>query len=109
MIPEETFPMASAAEMRAKVPAEKACGLAIRGYIDLLTEQDVTFKAIGAGGCQLWLHEAHIFEYEAGDCVKGRQTTYKLAAGRHPFKLYLTTRTGEQGLCTVTAGSQRLI
>ena len=109
MIPETTFLMAPAAEIRAKVPADKACGLAMRGYIILPTEQEITFRAIGAGGCQFWLHEAHLFEYEAGDCEKGRQTTYKLAAGRHPFKLYLTTRTGEQGLCTVTAGAQTLI
>jgi hypothetical protein len=109
MIPEVVFPMEPAEKIRAQVPENRACGLAMRGYIDLPTEQEVTFKAMGAGGCQLWLHEAHIFEYEAGDCAQGRATTYKLAAGRHPFRLYLTTKDGVNGLCTVSAGAQVLV
>ena len=109
MIPEVVFPMEPAEKIRAQVPENRACGLAMRGYIDLPVAQAVTFKAVGAGGCQLWLHEAHIFEYEAGDCVQGRATTYKLAAGRHPFRLYLTTKNGTAGLCAVSAGESVLV
>jgi hypothetical protein len=109
MVPEATYHAASAAEVREKLPLTKPFGVAIRGWIEVPAEQNVTFATTGAGGCQLWLHEAHIFEYETGDCVHGKQTTYKLAAGRHPFRLYLTTPNGKPGLCTVTAGPQSLI
>lgn len=109
MIPEKAWAARDAAAVKAQVPEAEACGLSVRGWLDVPTTCDVTFTATGEGGCQLWIHEAHILEYEAGDCAKGRATTYKLAAGRHPFKLYLTSKAGLGGLCAVTAGEVRLV
>ncbi len=88
-------------QLHAKLPKTGAYGVAIRGWFDVKQEGPVTFKALGAGGCQLWIHEAHALEWEAGDCTDGKQVTLPMAQGRHPFRLYLTTRTGRDGLCTV--------
>lgn len=109
MLPEARYQAMDADDVRSKLPVFRPFGIAIRGWLDLPVEQEVTFTATGLGGCQLWLHEAHILEYEAGDCKNGKQTSYKLAAGRHPFRLYLTTSNGKPGLCEVTAGSVRII
>jgi hypothetical protein len=108
LIPEAGYLADDAAAIRAKLPTDKPFGLSVRGWIEVPAEQEVTFTAQGAGGCQLWLHEAHILEYELGDCVQGRSTTYKLAAGRHPYKLYLTAKTLAE-LCTVKAGDVVLV
>ncbi len=108
LIPETGYLADDAAAIRAKLPTDKPFGLSVRGWIEVPAEQEVTFTAQGAGGCQLWLHEAHILEYELGDCAQGRSTTYKLAAGRHPYKLYLTARTLAE-LCTVKAGDVVLV
>ena len=79
-------------------------GVAIEGWIEADAEREVTFSATGAGGCQLWLHESHILEYEAGDCATGRSITMKLAKGRHPYRLYLTAPKDFGDLCAVKAG-----
>ncbi|MBR4317805.1 MAG: sulfatase-like hydrolase/transferase [Kiritimatiellae bacterium] len=109
LLPEASYLAADVDEVRAVLPFNQPFGIAIRGWLEVPTEQTLTFTAKGAGGCQLWLHEAHILEYEMGDCTDGKQTTYKLAAGRHPFRLYLTSKKGKQGLCSVTAGTQHLV
>lgn len=109
LIPEAGWLATDAAAVTQKAPKQGAFGLSVRGWIDVPAEQDVTLSAVGAGGCQLWLHEAHVLEYEAGDCVNARATTYKLAAGRHPFKLYLTSKEGTDGICSVTIGTQQIV
>lgn len=109
MVPETGWLAGDAAAVKARIPEGKACGLSVKGWIEVAQEQELTVTASGAGGCQLWLHEAHILEYEAGDCVQGRATSYKLAAGRHPYKLYLTSAAGSAGLCAVTLGAQRIV
>ena len=109
LIPEAGWLASDASAVTQKAPASGAFGLSVRGWIELATEQDVTLSATGAGGCQLWLHEAHVLEYEAGDCTAGRQTTSKLAAGRHPFRLYVTSTNGKTGLCSVSIGALQVI
>jgi hypothetical protein len=85
--------------MKAMLKTRKgAFGVAINGIIYVPETGDVTFSAKGAGGCQLWLHEAHVFEYEKGDLIDGRSITLKLENGVHPFRLYLTTDDGLSGL-----------
>lgn len=113
LLPEEGFLADGAEALRAKL-AERAAGrqaygLSLRGWIDAEAEGEVSFSAVGAGGCQLWIHEAHILEYEAGDCTDGRTAALRLAKGRHPFRLCLTTQSGAEGLCAVSAGSLRLV
>lgn len=83
-----------------------AFGLSVAGVIDVGKTGEVTFRAKGAGGCQLWLHEAHVLEYEAGDCTAGRSITLTLAEGRHPYTLYLTTSTGAAGLPVLSVASR---
>jgi hypothetical protein len=91
-------------DMKAMLKAHKrAFGVAINGIIYVPETGDVTFNAKGAGGCQLWLHEAHIFEYEKGDLIEGRSITLKLENGAHPFRLYLTTDDGYEALAKVTS------
>lgn len=111
MLPEAGFLATDADAVATKLSAESvtAYGVSLRGWIEVSTETDVTFSATGAGGCQLWLHEAHILEYEAGDCTDGVSITMTLAAGRHPIRLYATTTGGLSGLCAVTAGSTTLL
>lgn len=108
LLPEAGFLVSTLSEIADRLPASEPFGLSLKGWIECATETDLAITATGAGGCQLWLHEAHVLEYEAGDCTSGRTTTYKLAAGRHPYKLYLTTTNGAQGLCKVTLGSQTI-
>lgn len=81
-----------------------AFGVAIEGYISVAETGDVTFSAKGAGGCQMWLHEAHILEYEKGGCANGRSIVIKLEKGLHPYTLYLTTDNGHPGLCDLSYG-----
>ena len=108
LVPEAGWLATDGAGVLRKVPQTGAFGLSIRGWWEIPSETELTLRATGAGGCQLWLHEAHVLEFEAGDCIAERQTTCKLASGRHPFRLYLTSKAGQAGLCSVTAGSQRL-
>ena len=103
--PDAGFLAADAAALRDRLAKESGhFGVAVEGWIEAAAEGEVTFTATGAGGCQLWLHEAHILEYEAGDCAGGRSITMKLAKGRHPYRLYLTAPTGPEDLCKVKAG-----
>ncbi len=90
-------------DLRATLKARKgAYGVAISGVVDVSETGDVTFSAKGAGGCQLWLHELHALEYEKGDLKEGKSITLNLAKGLHPFRLYLTTDNGYDGLCHVS-------
>ena len=107
--PDAGFLAADAAELRGRLAGESGpFGLAVEGWIEADAEREVTFTAKGEGGCQLWLHEAHIQEYEAGDCANGRSITMKLAKGRHPYRLYLTAPEGHSSLCAVSAGGAAL-
>ncbi len=107
--PDAGFLAADAAELRGRLAGESGpFGLAVEGWIEADAEREVTFTAKGEGGCQLWLHESHILEYEAGDCAQGRAIAVKLAKGRHPYRLYLTAPTGPASLCAVTAGGAAL-
>ena len=108
--PDAGFLAADADALRARLAKESGpFGVAVEGWIEAAAEGEVTFTATGAGGCQLWLHEAHILEYEAGDCVgDGRSITMKLAKGRHPYRLYLTAPNGPTSLCAVSAGDRAL-
>ena len=112
LLPQDRFEVRSAdalpGALAGRTGGRPAFGLSLRGWIDVPQTADVAFSAVGAGGCQLWIHEAHILEYEAGDCAAGRTAALKLAKGRHPFRLYLTTADGSAGLCSVTAGTRRL-
>ena len=91
-------------DMKAMLKARKgAFGVAVDGFIYVPETGDVTFSAKGAGGCQFWLHEAHILEYEKGDLNEGRAITLKLENGVHPFRLYLTTDDGYEALAKVTS------
>ncbi len=102
MYPNSAFLAGDMATVKEKVAKTGAYGLAIRGWIDVSATGDVTFTSTGAGGCQLWIHEAHALEWEAGDCTSGKSVTLNLAKGRHPFRLYLTTTDGTGGLCSLT-------
>lgn len=108
LTPDAGFLAADAAALRGRLPKAGAFGLSVRGWLEVPAEGEVTFSAEGAGGCQLWIHEAHILEYEAGDCASGRSIALPLAKGRHPFRLGLTTRSGTSGLCRVQADAQAL-
>lgn len=108
MTPDETFTARDPADARRRVAGRTgAFGLSVAGVIDVGKTGEVTFRAKGAGGCQLWLHEAHVLEYEAGDCAAGRSVTLTLAEGRHPYTLYLTTSTGAVGLPTLSVRRNR--
>lgn len=107
--PDAGFLVADAAALRDRLAKENGpFGVAVEGWIEADAEREVTFTASGAGGCQLWLHESHILEYEAGDCAAGRSITMKLAKGRHPYRLYLTAPKGFSDLCTVMAEGKSL-
>ncbi len=108
LTPDAGFLVADAQALHERLSEQGAFGLSIRGWLEVPAQSNVTFSATGAGGCQLWIHEAHALEFEAGDCVDGRAITLLLAKGRHPFRLYLTTSSGVDGLCTVSAGETRL-
>ena len=110
LTPEESFEVAAGdvEALRDRLPEDSAFGLAVEGWVEVPREGDVAFAAKGPGGCQLWLHEAHILEYEAGDCARDRAIMLRLAAGRHPFRLYLTSEFGSGGLCAVTADNAPL-
>ncbi len=101
MLPNREFRVTSMEELRTQLPETGAYGLAIRGWLEVSAEQYITFTALGAGGCQLWIHEAHALEWEADNCTTGKSITLKLAKGAHPFRLYLTTTDGIKGLCTL--------
>ncbi len=109
LAPDAGFLAADAAALRARLPASGAFGLSVRGWLEVSEEGSVAFSAKGPGGCQLWLHEAHILEYEAGDCSEGRAIAMTLAKGRHPFRLWLTSANGPDGLCAVTAGALTIL
>ncbi len=103
MYPQRSFSVRDMAALMAALPETGAYGVSVRGWIEVPAERDVTFTASGAGGCQCWVHEAHALEWEAGDCAaRAKRVTLKLAQGRHPFRLYLTTTSGKSGLCAVT-------
>lgn len=103
--PDAGFLAADAAALRDRLAKESGhFGVAVEGWIEADAEREVAFSATGEGGCQLWLHEAHILEYEAGNCADGRSITVKLAKGRHPYRLYLTAPEGPEDLCKVKAG-----
>jgi hypothetical protein len=86
-------------DMNAKLKDRNGSfGVAINSFINVPETGDVTFGAKGEGGCQLWLHEAHILEYEKGDLIDGRSITLKLEKGAHPFRLYLTADDGYESL-----------
>ena len=107
--PDAGFLAADADALRARLAKESGpFGVAVEGWIEAAAEGEVTFTATGAGGCQLWLHEAHILEYEAGDCANGRTIAMRLAKGRHPYRLYLTAPNGPTSLCAVSAGDRAL-
>ena len=109
LVPDAGFLAADAAALRGRIAGESGpFGLSVEGWLEAEAEQELTFAATGAGGCQLWLHESHILEYEAGDCAQGRAIAVKLAKGRHPYRLYLTAPTGPASLCAVSAGSVAL-
>ncbi len=108
LTPDAGFLVADAQALYERLSEQGAFGLSIRGWLEVSAQSNVTFSATGAGGCQLWIHEAHALEFEAGDCVDGRAITLLLAKGRHPFRLYLTTSSGVDGLCQVSAGETRL-
>ena len=108
LTPDAGFLVADAQALHDRLSEQGAFGLSIRGWLEVSAQSNVTFSATGAGGCQLWIHEAHALEFEAGDCADGRAITLLLAKGRHPFRLYLTTSSGVDGLCQVSAGETRL-
>ena len=109
LVPDAGFLAVDTVALRERLAKESGpFGLAVEGWIEADSEREVTFSASGAGGCQLWLHESHILEYEAGDCATGRSITMKLAKGRHPYRLYLTAPTGFSDLCTVMAEGKSL-
>ena len=108
LVPDVGFLADDASAMRARLPDAEAFGLSVRGWLEVEEDSEVLFSAEGAGGCQLWLHEAHVLEYEAGDCSEGRSISFSLAKGRHPFRLWLTSTQGVAGLCKVAAGSLTL-
>ena len=89
LMPVHQVPPARIAAVLAKLPP-RGCGVLVHGLLDLPEETEVAFRAQGAGGCQLWLHEAHILEYEAGGCAQGRAIALRLAKGRHPWRACLT-------------------
>ena len=76
----------------------------MHGVIEVEAEREVTFRAEGTGGCQLWVQGAHILEYEAGDCAGGCTYTLRLAAGSHPWRACLTAP-----FVTLTADGRSLL
>ena len=102
LAPDGGFLAKDFADLLARLPPTGAYGVEVRGWFEAPAEGDRAFAAKGPGGCQLWLHEAHILEYEAGDCVEGRAITLRLAQGFHPWRLFLTTADGPSGLCALT-------
>ena len=89
LMPVHQVPPERMAAVLAKLPAS-GCGALLHGVLDLPEEATVTFRAEGQGGCQLWVHEAHILECEAGDCAQGRAYALRLAKGRHSWRACLT-------------------
>ena len=109
LLPEAAFAAADKSAIEAelaKVTAE-AYGLSLRGWIEVDAEKEVTFTASGAGGCHVWLHEAHIIDREAGNC-QAVTITMKLAKGRHPIKLYLTQK-ADAARCSVAMDGVALV
>lgn len=103
LMPVHQVPAERIATVLAKLP-KQGIGALVHGVLELPEAREVTFEAKGEGGCQLWLHEAHILEYEAGDCAQGRRITLSLAPGRHPWRACLTAP-----LVTLTADGKPLI
>lgn len=103
LMPVHQVPAERIPAVLAKLP-QAGIGVLLHGVLEVPEERDVTFAATGAGGCQLWVHEAHILEYEAGDCAQGRRFTLRLAPGRHPWRACLTAP-----LVTLTANGTPLI
>jgi len=89
LMPVHSVPAERVSGVLARLP-ERGAGALVHGCLDLPEETDVAFEARGLGGCHLWVHEAHILEYEAGDCAGGRRFTLRLAKGRHPWRACLT-------------------
>lgn len=103
LMPVHQVPAERIPAVLAKLP-KTGVGVLLHGVLEAHETREVTFEAIGEGGCQLWLHEAHILEYEAGDCAQGRRISLRLAPGRHPWRACLTAP-----LVTLTANGQPLL
>ena len=88
-----------------KLPAQ-AYGVALSGWIEMLADGEMTIATHGSGGLHIWVHEAHVADFEADPKRSETSVTLKLAAGRHPLRLALTTHTGTAGLCRVTLKGQ---
>ncbi len=92
--PDRTFFETDSSHTFSRLPAAPPYGISITGWFTAPSNGDYTFSGSGSGGIQLWLHEAHILEFEAGDCANGRAIIIPLEAGRHPFRLYATIPPG---------------
>lgn len=92
--PAQTFFEPNPAGIYARLPTGTAYGISINGWLTVPAKGTYTFSGTGTGGIQLWLHEAHILEFEAGECTAGRSISMPLEAGRHPFRLYATIPPG---------------
>ncbi len=90
LMPVHEVPETRLAAILPKLPKQHI-GLLRHGCLTLEEPAVITFEAHGGGGCQLWVHEAHILEYEAGDCADApRRFTLALEKGRHPWRAALT-------------------
>ena len=89
LMPVHAFPPERMKSICEKLP-KQGVGILRHGCLTLETPTRVTFQVEGEGGCHVWIHEAHILEYEAGDCKTPRSITVNLDSGRHPWRVALT-------------------
>jgi arylsulfatase A-like enzyme len=84
--------------------AERPFGLHFQGYLSVPVDGNYTFTASSDGGCDVWLHDAHLID--ADHCAADHPivASIRLAAGLHPIRVAYLHRTGTPTLSLRYAG-----
>ena len=105
------FAPAKAAGIRSaleKVDAT-AFGAECTGWLNVPETGTVNITTRGSGGVHIWLHDAHVADFEADSKRTDTAIELKLAAGWHPVRIAVTTQTGLAGLPAIALGSLRVL
>ena len=89
LLPVHQVPAERIAAILPRLP-RAGVGILFHTTLDLPEDATLTLRAEGPGGCHVWIHEAHVLDYEAGACLTPRAYPLALRKGRHPIRAALT-------------------
>jgi arylsulfatase A-like enzyme len=76
------------------LPLGGEAGLRFTGFIEVPQEGDYTFFLRSDSGAQMWLHEAHLIDDDFNHNGGEVSASIRLAAGRHPLRLFYRHKPG---------------